>query len=77
MKPDATAPEAQSQPLKQTESKTRPPVKREKWKEEEVCAVEKHLMSFITTCRVPGKKDCDKCLQNEKEALKTRDCSEV
>uniref|UniRef100_A0AAV2JRC5 Sodium channel protein n=1 Tax=Knipowitschia caucasica TaxID=637954 RepID=A0AAV2JRC5_KNICA len=36
MKPDATAPEAQSQPLKQTESKTRPPVKREKWKEEEV-----------------------------------------
>ena len=34
--------------------------------------VEKHMMSFITSCHVPGKSDCDKCIQQEKEALKNR-----
>lgn len=42
------------------------------WEKEEILAVEKHMMSFITSCRVPGKSDCDKCLELEKVALKDR-----
>ncbi|KAM7415690.1 hypothetical protein PAMA_017968 [Pampus argenteus] len=42
------------------------------WEKEEVAAVERHMMSFITSCRVPGKADCDKCLNMEKTALKNR-----
>lgn len=48
-------------------------VKKRAWETEEILAVERHLKSFITTCRVPGKRDCDKCLEQEKEALKNRD----
>ena len=43
------------------------------WDKEEIRAVETHMMSFITSCRVPGKSDCDKCLTLEKVALKNRD----
>ncbi|CAJ1074397.1 hypothetical protein F2P79_020338 [Xyrichtys novacula] len=50
----------------------RQPVKKRPWEREEILAVEKHMMSFITTCRVPGKRDCDKCIEQEKEALKNR-----
>ncbi|KAE8295332.1 hypothetical protein D5F01_LYC06258 [Larimichthys crocea] len=42
------------------------------WEKEEVAAVERHMMSFITSCRVPGKADCVKCLNVEKTALKNR-----
>ncbi|XP_054872280.1 uncharacterized protein LOC111580096 isoform X3 [Amphiprion ocellaris] len=49
------------------------PVKRRMWEKEEIRAVEKHMMSFINTCRVPGKSDCEKCLELEKVALKGRD----
>lgn len=50
----------------------RQPVIKRTWAKEEVLAVEKHMMSFITTCRVPGKSDCDKCLEQEKVALRNR-----
>ncbi|KAL1276795.1 hypothetical protein QQF64_036418, partial [Cirrhinus molitorella] len=43
-----------------------------KWSEEEVGAVEKHLMHFINSCRVPGKKDCVSCLLAEPQALKNK-----
>nr|XP_055064530.1 uncharacterized protein LOC129447001 isoform X1 [Misgurnus anguillicaudatus] len=43
-----------------------------KWEEVEVKAVEKHLMKFIKTCKVPGKQDCERCIQAEPEALKER-----
>ncbi|XP_073730464.1 uncharacterized protein [Misgurnus anguillicaudatus] len=43
-----------------------------KWEEVEVKAVEKHLMKFIKTCKVPGKQDCERCIQAEPEALKKR-----
>ncbi|XP_034096302.1 uncharacterized protein LOC117562561 [Gymnodraco acuticeps] len=46
---------------------------RSKWTGEEVKAVERHLFDFITSCRVPGKKDCDSCLKAEPVALKDRD----
>ncbi|XP_017166342.1 uncharacterized protein LOC108167284 [Poecilia reticulata] len=52
--------------------KGRQPCKRRTWNEGEVLAVEKHLMAFITTCRVPGKADCDKCLKREPVALRNR-----
>lgn len=42
------------------------------WEKEEITAVENHMMAFITSCRVPGKRDCDKCLNAEKTALKDR-----
>ncbi|XP_070826723.1 uncharacterized protein [Chaetodon trifascialis] len=46
---------------------------RSKWTDDEVKAVERHMFQFITSCKVPGKKDCDYCLQAEPEALKDRD----
>lgn len=42
------------------------------WNKEEIAAVERHMMSFIMSCQVPGKHDCDKCLDLEKTALKSR-----
>ncbi|XP_057698105.1 uncharacterized protein LOC130922235 isoform X2 [Corythoichthys intestinalis] len=56
--------------------KGRQPVKKKPWKKE-VLAVEKHMMSFITTCRVPRKSDCDDCLKKEQVALKNRHWSAV
>ncbi|KTF95543.1 hypothetical protein cypCar_00040801 [Cyprinus carpio] len=56
----------------QKRDKGRQPFKRKMWEKEEILAVEKHMMSFITSCRVPGKSDCDKCLELEKVALKNR-----
>ncbi|XP_026089426.1 uncharacterized protein LOC113063327 isoform X1 [Carassius auratus] len=50
---------------------------KKKWSEEEVGAVEKHLMHFIRSCRVPGKTDCVSCLLAEPEALKNRDWSAI
>ncbi|XP_078141103.1 uncharacterized protein LOC144539585 [Centroberyx gerrardi] len=52
--------------------KGRQPFKRRMWEEEEILAVEKHMISFITSCRVPGKSDCDNCLELEKVSLKNR-----
>ncbi|XP_026187577.1 uncharacterized protein LOC113145275 isoform X2 [Mastacembelus armatus] len=50
----------------------RQPFKRRTWEKEEILAVERHMMFFITSCRVPGKQDCDKCLELEEKALKNR-----
>lgn len=41
--------------------------------DDKVKAVERHMFHFITSCKVPGKKDCDSCLQAEPVALKDRD----
>ncbi|XP_055022443.1 uncharacterized protein LOC129412454 isoform X2 [Boleophthalmus pectinirostris] len=61
-------------PLQKTKSKTaRKPQKRRPWEKEEMNAVERHMISFIHSCRVPGKDDCDRCLKSEPEALKNRD----
>ncbi|XP_030607071.1 uncharacterized protein LOC115795355 [Archocentrus centrarchus] len=46
---------------------------RSKWTDDEVKAVERHMLHFITRCKVPGKRDCDACLQAEPVALKDRD----
>ncbi len=53
------------------------PIKRKMWEKEEIRAVERHMMSFITSCCVPGKSDSDKCLQLEKVALKNRSWSAI
>lgn len=47
--------------------------KKTPWKRTEVEAVERHMDRFITSCIVPVKSDCEKCLQAEPEALKNRD----
>ncbi|KAE8298900.1 hypothetical protein D5F01_LYC03409 [Larimichthys crocea] len=51
------------------------PLKKKKtpWQQTEVQAVERHMNRFITSCVVPGKTDCEKCLKAEPEALKNRD----
>ncbi|XP_029007539.1 uncharacterized protein LOC114856073 isoform X2 [Betta splendens] len=46
--------------------------KRRKWAEEEVQAVEKTLMDYIISGRVPGKKECLKCIETSPAALKER-----
>ncbi|XP_074518732.1 uncharacterized protein LOC141784770 [Halichoeres trimaculatus] len=56
----------------QRSRKPRQPHLKRTWKKEEVLAVERHMMSFITSCRVPGKSECEKCLQQEKVALRNR-----
>ncbi|XP_041954724.1 uncharacterized protein LOC121713822 isoform X4 [Alosa sapidissima] len=53
--------------------KVRRPFMRKMWQAEEIHAVEKHMMNFIKTCRVPGKSDCDTCLKSEPLHLKARD----
>ncbi|XP_034092633.1 uncharacterized protein LOC117559977 isoform X2 [Gymnodraco acuticeps] len=61
-----------AQPQTERRQKGRQPFKKKLWEKTEIQAVEKHLMSFINTCRVPRKSDCDKCLKMEGEALKQR-----
>lgn len=51
----------------------RKPYKRKTWVKAEVDAIEKHLMRFIESRRLPGKAECVRCLQAEPEALKRRD----
>ncbi|XP_028271021.1 uncharacterized protein LOC114441993 isoform X2 [Parambassis ranga] len=43
-----------------------------KWEEEEVCAVERHMMRFIQGHKVPQKNDCVQCLEAEPKALQNR-----
>ncbi|KAF3838040.1 hypothetical protein F7725_009808 [Dissostichus mawsoni] len=61
-----------AQPQTQRRQKGRQPFKKKLWEKMEIQAVEKHMMTFINTCRVPRKSDCDKCLEMEGEALKQR-----
>ncbi|XP_028274353.1 uncharacterized protein LOC114449059 isoform X3 [Parambassis ranga] len=49
------------------------PKKKSPWQQTEVQAVERHMKQFITSCIVPAKSDCEKCLRKEPEALKNRD----
>ncbi|XP_019740045.1 uncharacterized protein LOC109524538 [Hippocampus comes] len=48
-----------------------------RWSHQEVQAVKKHMSRFITSCIVPAKYDCDKCLRAEPEALKNRSWQSV
>uniref|UniRef100_A0A1A8FTH6 Si:ch73-211l13.2 n=3 Tax=Nothobranchius korthausae TaxID=1143690 RepID=A0A1A8FTH6_9TELE len=49
------------------------PVKRRiPWNPTEVQAVERCMHHFITSCTVPAKNDCEKCLKAEPVALKSR-----
>ncbi|XP_036407926.1 uncharacterized protein LOC118793909 [Megalops cyprinoides] len=54
-------------------SEGRKAVKKKKWEDTEVKAVEKHLGKFIRTQKVPGKWDCEACICAEPHALRDRD----
>ncbi|KAJ4933310.1 hypothetical protein JOQ06_030142 [Pogonophryne albipinna] len=54
-------------------SKGKAAQKRMPWTKTETQAVDKHMSRFITSCLVPGKSDCEKCLKAEPIALKHRD----
>jgi len=45
---------------------------KKKWEDSEVKAVERHMIKFIKTCKVPGKQDCERCIHAEPESLKQR-----
>ncbi|XP_044052468.1 uncharacterized protein LOC122876325 isoform X3 [Siniperca chuatsi] len=45
---------------------------KQKWEEEEVLAVERHMMPLIQGHKVPQKNDCIQCLEAEPEALRYR-----
>ncbi|XP_038848344.1 mucin-5AC-like isoform X2 [Salvelinus namaycush] len=67
-----------TQPTRRTGTQpTRRNTVRLKWITDEVAAVEKHMMPFIKSSRVPEKRDCLKCLQSEPVALKSRDWSGI
>ncbi|XP_062393555.1 uncharacterized protein LOC134081575 isoform X2 [Sardina pilchardus] len=51
--------------------------KRRPWSPAEISAVEKTLMTCITTGRTPGKADCMDCIKSAPEALKYRDWTSV
>lgn len=51
--------------------------KKKRWQPTEVQAVERHLQRFITAGVVPSKRDCDRCLDAEPEALINRDWRNV
>lgn len=48
-----------------------------KWDEREVRAIERHMMRFIHTCKVPQKMDCLNCINAEPYALKDRNWTGV
>ncbi|XP_036397441.1 uncharacterized protein LOC118786486 isoform X2 [Megalops cyprinoides] len=48
-------------------------VKRRKWEDTEIKAIEKHLGKFITTHKLPGKLDCEACICAEPHTLRDRD----
>ncbi|XP_030193048.1 uncharacterized protein zgc:162872 isoform X1 [Gadus morhua] len=54
-----------------------PDPRRRKWRQEEVQAVERHMMALITSGRVPGCRDCYKCLSAEPTALGHRDWKSI
>ncbi|KAI9523003.1 hypothetical protein NQZ68_031863 [Dissostichus eleginoides] len=64
-----------AQPLADSERSQRSTSSFQQWTGDEVKAIERHLNPFITSCRVPGKRDCDSCLKAEPVALKDRDWS--
>ena len=48
-----------------------------KWEDTEVRAVERHMMRFIHTCKVPQKNDCIQCVHAEPHALRDRNWTGV
>ncbi|XP_063785538.1 uncharacterized protein LOC134933925 [Pseudophryne corroboree] len=46
--------------------------KKRPWQQIEVEAVERHMQRFITSHIVPAKRDCEKCLRADLDALKNR-----
>ncbi|KAM3618408.1 uncharacterized protein V6R79_020019 [Siganus canaliculatus] len=73
-------PSPQSDELSEKDCSSKPPSKgrgtqkkKTPWQQKEVQAVEKQMSRFITSCIVPNKSDCEKCLKAEPEAVKHRD----
>ncbi|KAL0964140.1 hypothetical protein UPYG_G00319630 [Umbra pygmaea] len=73
--PTGSSKTAQPSVVRKDQASSKPPVRR--WEVNESDAVERQMMSFIHACRVPGKKDCEQCIQAEPHALKDRTCTGV
>ncbi|XP_067225443.1 uncharacterized protein [Chanodichthys erythropterus] len=70
--PAETDPPVQSDQSVSQEDQGSSNAPKKKWEDNEVKAVERHMMKFIKTCKVPGKQDCERCIHAEPEALKQR-----
>ncbi|XP_067242543.1 uncharacterized protein [Chanodichthys erythropterus] len=70
--PAETDPPVQSDQSVSQEDQGSSNAPKKKWEDNEVKAVERHMMEFIKTCKFPGKQDCERCIHAEPEALKQR-----
>ncbi|XP_048037612.1 uncharacterized protein LOC125262766 [Megalobrama amblycephala] len=75
--PAETDPPVQSDQSVSQEDQGSSNAPKKKWEDNEVKAVERHMMKFIKTCKVPGKQDCERCIHAEPEALKQRTWTRV
>ncbi|RVE63444.1 hypothetical protein OJAV_G00136340 [Oryzias javanicus] len=60
------------EPLRGNSPEVRGPSRQRKWSDEEVEAMEKTLMEFISLRKVPGKMPCQLCIQTSPAALGNR-----
>ncbi|CAM4733678.1 unnamed protein product [Leuciscus chuanchicus] len=58
-------------------AKKRETAAKRSWTTDECAAVERHLRKFIVRSQVPGKKDCQRCVDAEAQALGNRDWKAV
>ncbi|XP_048051385.1 histone-lysine N-methyltransferase ash1-like isoform X1 [Megalobrama amblycephala] len=75
--PAETDPPVQSDQSGSQEDQGSSNAPKKKWEDNEVKAVERHMMKFIKTCKVPGKQVCERCIHAEPEALKQRTWTRV
>ncbi|KAL6459441.1 hypothetical protein MHYP_G00329130 [Metynnis hypsauchen] len=71
--PQVSANDGETGQLLWSVKRKRGPNKRSPWSVNEIHAVEKHMMGFIQSWKVPGKADCVRCIEADPLALKNRD----
>ncbi|KAL6467417.1 hypothetical protein MHYP_G00252210 [Metynnis hypsauchen] len=71
--PQVSANDGETGQLLWSVKRKRGPYKRSPWSVNEIHAVEKHMMRFIQSWKVPGKADCVRCIEADPLALKNRD----
>ncbi|XP_053295357.1 M-phase phosphoprotein 8 isoform X2 [Pleuronectes platessa] len=77
LKMDRTLPSTTSTPTTTKDgTSSKPALKRRPWSEEEQAAVKRYLSDFITTLKVPGKKQCNACISAEPD-LRGRSWTDV
>ncbi|XP_034430968.1 M-phase phosphoprotein 8 isoform X2 [Hippoglossus hippoglossus] len=76
LKMDRTLPSTSPPTTTRDGTSSKPALKRRPWSEEEQAAVKRYLSDFITTMKVPGKKQCNACIAAEPD-LRGRSWTDV